>query len=58
VLPEAPQDLKHYGAGERQYREGEHETLDLPPCTAAKLVQGNRTRETLGQQLSALASVV
>jgi hypothetical protein len=31
VLPDAPQGLKHHGAGDWQDREGEHETLDLPP---------------------------
>jgi hypothetical protein len=31
VLPDAPQGLEHYGAGERQEWEGEHEALDLPP---------------------------
>src|SRR5215213_5029458 len=31
VLPDAPQGFEHHGAGERQYREGEHEALYLPP---------------------------
>ena len=30
VLADAPQGFEHHGAGERQYREGEHEALDLP----------------------------
>ena len=58
MLPDALQGLKHHGAGERQDWECEHEALDLPLYTTAKLVQGNRTHETLGQQLSALASTV
>ena len=31
MLPDAPQGFEHHGAGERQYREGEHEALYLPP---------------------------
>jgi hypothetical protein len=31
VLPDAPQGFEHHGAGYRQYRECEHEAIDLPP---------------------------
>ena len=38
VLPDALQGLEHHGAGEHQEWEGEHEALDLPLYTTAKLL--------------------
>ena len=46
MLPDAPQGFEHHGTGERQDRECEHETLDLP----AYLVDGVLVRAFLVPQ--------